>query len=149
LDNGSLPVSEALVRIILLGCMLYLYNDFVSTTYVIWGRAIAEAVSRWLRNAAARVRLRVCQVGFVVDKVGSGQVFSEYFGFPCQKPFIPPTSPSSQLPGALITRPRSPADCPISSNRNGTESSRRRPRPKIGLQSHRKEYVIWNQIRQT
>jgi hypothetical protein len=32
------------------------------------GRAIAEAVS---------------QVRFVVDKVASGQVFSEYFGFPC------------------------------------------------------------------
>jgi hypothetical protein len=24
------------------------------------------------------------QVGFVVDKVALGQVFSEYFGFPCQ-----------------------------------------------------------------
>jgi hypothetical protein len=34
-------------------------------------------------------------VGLVVDKVASGQVFSEYFGFPCQKPFIPPTSSSS------------------------------------------------------
>jgi hypothetical protein len=34
-------------------------------------------------------------VGFVVDKVASGQVFSEYFGFSCQKPLIPPTSPSS------------------------------------------------------
>jgi hypothetical protein len=46
------------------------------------GHAIAEAVSRWLSNAAARVRARVWQVGFVVDKVASGQVFSEYFGFP-------------------------------------------------------------------
>jgi hypothetical protein len=27
---------------------------------------------------------RVWQVGFVMDKVASGQVFSEYFGFPCQ-----------------------------------------------------------------
>jgi hypothetical protein len=27
------------------------------------------------------------QVGFVVDKVASGQVFFEYFGFHCQKPF--------------------------------------------------------------
>jgi hypothetical protein len=36
---------------------------------------------------AARVRTRVWQVGFVVDKVVSGQVFSEYFGFPCQRPF--------------------------------------------------------------
>jgi hypothetical protein len=27
------------------------------------------------------------QVGFVVDKVVLGQVFSEYFGFPCQSSF--------------------------------------------------------------
>jgi hypothetical protein len=46
------------------------------------GRAIAEAVSRWLPTAAARVRVRVWQMGFVVDKVESGQVFSEYFGLP-------------------------------------------------------------------
>jgi hypothetical protein len=26
-------------------------------------------------------------VGFVVDKVALGQVFSEYFGFPCQSLF--------------------------------------------------------------
>jgi hypothetical protein len=26
-------------------------------------------------------------MGFVVDKVASGQVFSEYFGFPLPKPF--------------------------------------------------------------
>jgi hypothetical protein len=82
--------------------------------------------------AAAWVRSRVWQVGFVVDKVASGQVFSKYFSFPCQKPFIPPTSPSSpsQSSGAdtqrfcdeQITRPRSPADCPRSSNWNITES---------------------------
>jgi hypothetical protein len=36
------------------------------------GRAIDEAVSRWLPTAAARVRVRVWQVGFVVDKVASG-----------------------------------------------------------------------------
>jgi hypothetical protein len=48
------------------------------------GRDIAEAVSRWLPTPAARVRARVWEVGFVVDKVASGQVFSEYFGFPCQ-----------------------------------------------------------------
>jgi hypothetical protein len=47
-------------------------------------RAIAEEVSRWLPTAVARVRSRVWQVGFVVEKVASGQVFSEYFGFPCQ-----------------------------------------------------------------
>jgi hypothetical protein len=27
------------------------------------------------------------QVGFVVDKMALGQVFSEYFGFPMPKPF--------------------------------------------------------------
>jgi hypothetical protein len=59
------------------------------------GRAIAQAVSRWLPTAAARV----WQVGFVVDKMAPGQVFSDYFGFPCQPHFIPPTSPSSQSPG--------------------------------------------------
>jgi hypothetical protein len=48
-----------------------------------YGRAIAEAVSRWLFSAAARVRDLVWQVRFVMDKVASGQVFSEYFGFPC------------------------------------------------------------------
>jgi hypothetical protein len=51
------------------------------------GRAIVEAVSRWLPTAAARDRARVWQVGFVVDKVASGHVFSEYFGYTCQKPF--------------------------------------------------------------
>jgi hypothetical protein len=49
------------------------------------GYAIAEALSRWLPTAAARVRARFWQVRFVVDKVTSGQVFSDYFCFPCQK----------------------------------------------------------------
>jgi hypothetical protein len=49
------------------------------------GRTIAEAVSRWLPIAVTRVCAQVCQVGFVVDKMASGQVFSEYLGFLCQK----------------------------------------------------------------
>jgi hypothetical protein len=64
-------------------------NIFVDTDELrcvtdLWNRAIAEAVSRWLPTAAARVRARVGQVGFVVNTVASGQVFFEYFGFPCQ-----------------------------------------------------------------
>jgi hypothetical protein len=51
------------------------------------GRAVAQAISRWLPTAAARVRSLVWQVGFVVEKVALGQVFSEYFGFPCQSLF--------------------------------------------------------------
>jgi hypothetical protein len=52
-------------------------------------RAIAQAASRWLPTAAARVRSKVRSghVGFVVDKVALGQVFYEYFGFPCQSSF--------------------------------------------------------------
>jgi hypothetical protein len=51
------------------------------------GRAIAQAVSRWLPTAAARVRTRSSKVGFVVAKLTLGQVFSEYLGFPCQPSF--------------------------------------------------------------
>jgi hypothetical protein len=51
------------------------------------GRAIAQAVSRWLPTAAARVRARAWQVEFVVDRVALVQVFSEYFNFPCQSSF--------------------------------------------------------------
>jgi hypothetical protein len=38
-------------------------------------------------------------VGFVVDKVALGQVFSEYFGFPLPI-FIPPIAPQS--PSSII-----------------------------------------------
>jgi hypothetical protein len=48
------------------------------------GRAVAQAVSRWLPIAAARVRSRAGLWGFVVDKTALRQFFSEYFGFPCQ-----------------------------------------------------------------
>jgi hypothetical protein len=57
------------------------FNDLVNFHFkkyhliLIRGRAVAQAVSRWLPTAAAR---------FVVDKAALGQVFSKYFGFPCQ-----------------------------------------------------------------
>jgi hypothetical protein len=47
------------------------------------GRVVAQAVSRWFSTAAARVRTGLSLVGFVVDEATLGQVFSEYFGFPC------------------------------------------------------------------
>jgi hypothetical protein len=50
----------------------------------ICGRAIAQAVSLWLTTAKTRIRARPGHVRFVVDKVALGQVFSAYFGFPCQ-----------------------------------------------------------------
>jgi hypothetical protein len=86
------------------------------------------AVSRWLPTAAARVRARVWQVGFVVDKMVPGQVFSEYFGYPCQPHFIPPTSPSSQSPGTgtigqyMAAVPRGPSMDSTSHNSNKKKS---------------------------
>jgi hypothetical protein len=51
------------------------------------GRAVAQAVSRWLPTAAGQ------HVVFVMDKAAMGQVFSEYFGsLPI---IIPSISPSS------------------------------------------------------
>jgi hypothetical protein len=41
---------------------------YLYVVIIIMGRVIAEAVSRWLPTAAARVRARVWQVGFVVTK---------------------------------------------------------------------------------
>jgi hypothetical protein len=52
------------------------------------GRAIAQAVSLWLPTAAARGSSPgPVMWDFVVDKVALGQVFLEYFGFPCQSSF--------------------------------------------------------------
>jgi hypothetical protein len=56
--------------------------------YFLNGRAIAQAVSRWLPTAAARVWAWVWSCGILWwDKVAPGQVFSEYFGFPRQSSF--------------------------------------------------------------
>jgi hypothetical protein len=59
------------------------------------GRAIAQAVSRWLSTAAARVRARGSgHVEFVVDKVALGQVRVLRFPLPIFVPPIAPQSPS-------------------------------------------------------
>jgi hypothetical protein len=58
------------------------------THVTVQGRAIAQAVSRWLPIAAVRGSSPVLVMwDFVVGKVALGQVFSEYFGFPCQISF--------------------------------------------------------------
>jgi hypothetical protein len=87
------------------------------------GRAVAEAVSRWLPTAAVPVRARVWQVGYMVDKVASGQVFSEYFGFPCQYRSFHQLLHHHDHPGQLAESLRR-ADHPSkeSCNRNETES---------------------------
>jgi hypothetical protein len=61
--------------------------EVVITVWML-GRAIAQAASRWLPTAAVQgSRLGMVMWNFVVDKVELGQVFSEYFSFPCQSSF--------------------------------------------------------------
>jgi hypothetical protein len=62
------------------------------------GRAIAEAVGRWLPIAAARVQSRVWSSGSCGGQSGAGAGFLRILRFPL--PFIPPNSLSSQPPGA-------------------------------------------------
>jgi hypothetical protein len=76
-------------------------NHVPGTKYTVseaCGRAIAEAVSRWLPTAAARVQSRVWPSGICGGQSGSGAGFLRVLRFPL--PFIPPNSPSSQSSGA-------------------------------------------------
>jgi hypothetical protein len=57
------------------------------------GHAITQVVSHWLPMVVARIRAWVRSHRICPDKTALGQVFSEYFGFPCQ-PFL-------QLPHTL------------------------------------------------
>jgi hypothetical protein len=51
------------------------------------GCAIAQAVGCWLPTTAALFESRSGHVGFVLDRVALGQVFSENFSFLCQFSF--------------------------------------------------------------
>jgi hypothetical protein len=48
-----------------------------------FGHAVAQAVSRWLPTTVVRVCVQAA-CGVCGDKAALGQVFSKYFGFPCQ-----------------------------------------------------------------
>jgi hypothetical protein len=69
---------------------------FCHSNCVFYGRAIAEAVSRWLPTAAAPVLSRVWSSGICGGRSGVRAGFLRVLRFPL--PFIPPVSPSS--PGA-------------------------------------------------
>jgi hypothetical protein len=73
-------------------------NKSVTMCTFLSGRAIAEAVSRWLPTAAARVQSRVWSSGICGGQSGVGAGFLRVLRFPL--PFIPQNSPSSQSPGA-------------------------------------------------
>jgi hypothetical protein len=58
---------------------------FNSTTYCLLRPCRSSSVfSRWLPTAATHVRVLAKCGGFVVEEAALVQVFSEYFGFPCQ-----------------------------------------------------------------
>jgi hypothetical protein len=59
-----------------------------------FGRAIAQAVSRWLPTAAARVQTRARSSGICGRQSGTGAGFLRVLRFPLPI-FIPPNSPSS------------------------------------------------------
>jgi hypothetical protein len=63
------------------------------------GRAIVQAVSRWLPTAAARVRARVWSCEICGGQSGAGAAFLRVLRFPLPI-FIPPISPQSPSSGA-------------------------------------------------
>jgi hypothetical protein len=87
-------------------------NVYVYSPYVI-GRAIAQAVSRWLRTAAAQVRARVWQSEICGGKNGVGASFLRIVRFPLPKPFIPPTFPSSSQSPEAVSRGLATSRSPV------------------------------------
>jgi hypothetical protein len=57
-------------------------EHILSSNFVLEGRSTAQAVSRRLPTAEARVRAQIRWD--VMEKVALRQDFSEYFGFPCK-----------------------------------------------------------------
>jgi hypothetical protein len=68
--------------------------NFTVTLNAHKGRAIAQAVSRWLPTAAARVQTRVWSSGICDGQSGAGAGFLRVLRFPLPI-FIGPDSPSS------------------------------------------------------
>jgi hypothetical protein len=84
----------------------YVYFSITVTYCYYEGRAIAKAVSRWLRTAAARVRARVYSSGICGGQSGAGVGFLPVLRFPLPI-FIPPISPqsTSSIIWGLYNRP--------------------------------------------
>jgi hypothetical protein len=61
------------------------------------GRAIAQAISRWLPTAAARLRSRVWSSAICGGQSGAGEGFLRVLRFPLPI-FIPPIAPQSPSP---------------------------------------------------
>jgi hypothetical protein len=65
---------------------------YAMTVKILFGRAVAQAVRRWLPTAAARVRVRAA-CGVCGGQRGTGAGFLRVLRFPL--PIIPPISPLS------------------------------------------------------
>jgi hypothetical protein len=101
---GMDPIVSMSILLLLFPCrsisaplVLVLCCVFINDCY---HYAIAEAVSRWLPTAAARVRARVSSNVICGGQGSAVAGFLRVLRFLLPKLFIPPTSPSSQLPGA-------------------------------------------------
>jgi hypothetical protein len=85
---------------VLLYILGYLILGHLSSTYTLdcgkltCGHGIAQAVSRWLPAAVARVQTRVWSSGICGGQSGAGAGFLRVLRFPLPI-FIPPNSPSS------------------------------------------------------
>jgi hypothetical protein len=95
METRNAKKKEKITGLFIFGLHYQKIKDFKSITC---GCAIAQAVSRRLTNAVARVRARSDYLGFVVNKVALGRFFSEYFDLTPLPIFIPPISPQSQSP---------------------------------------------------
>jgi hypothetical protein len=62
---------------------MYVCKNPYVPLFVHLGRAVAQAITRRFPTPAARAQSQVRLCGFVIDKQMLGQVFSEYFSFPC------------------------------------------------------------------
>jgi hypothetical protein len=70
----------------------FMKDGFVKITTGLIGCTVAQAVSRWLFTAAARVRIRA-ECGVCGGQSGTGADFLRVL--PVSLPIIPPISPSS------------------------------------------------------
>jgi hypothetical protein len=77
MPHGKRPLGGPIGR--------WINNIKMDLREIVWGgigRAMAQTVSSWIPLRRPGFEPGSCHVGFVVDKVALGQVFSEYFGFP-------------------------------------------------------------------
>jgi hypothetical protein len=103
-------IGRYLFELITLLFML-LYTIHLHYKHETLGRAIAQAVSRWLSTAVARVRARVWSCGICGGQSGAGAGFLRVLRFPLPI-FIPPTPPqsSSFIIWGLYNRPEVAAE---------------------------------------